>query len=158
MARRTARPVPDRLVALTTLTTSCPHCGRPLWAAYTNRRTVVMRDGAVRLAIQVRRCRDRSRPLSCRPLRPEAEGTIALPGHEFGLDLIALVGALRYAEHHNLPEIHRALTGRGVAICLRSVGILLDRYDELLALSPADTARLRRVTVMTGYVVLGLHG
>jgi hypothetical protein len=158
MARRTARPVPDRQLSLTTLTSSCPHCGRPLWAAYTNRRTVVMRDGAVRLAIQVRRCRDRSCPLSGRPLRPEAEGTIALPGHEFGLDLIALVGALRYAEHRSLPEIHRALTGRGVAICLRSVGNLLDRYDELLALSLADTARLRRVTAAAGRVVLAIDG
>src|SRR3954469_19612422 len=158
MARRTARPVPDRHLALTTLTTACPHCGRPLWAAYTNRRTVITRDGSLRLAVQVRRCRDRACPLSGRPLRPEAEGKIALPGYEFGLDLIALVGALRYAEHRSLPEIHRALTGRGVAICLRSVGNLLDRYDELLALSLADTARLRRLTAAAGRVILALDG
>jgi hypothetical protein len=158
MARRIARPVPDRQLALTTLTTVCPHCGRPLWAAYTNRRTVVTRDGPLRLAVQVRRCRDRGCPLSGRPLRPEAEGKIALPGYEFGLDLIALVGALRYAEHRSLPEIHRALTGRGVAICLRSVGNLLDRYDELLALSLADTARLRRVTAAAGRVILAIDG
>jgi hypothetical protein len=158
MARRTARPVPDRQLALTTLTTACPHCGRPLWAAYTNRRTVVTRDGPLRLAVQVRRCRDRGCPLSGRPLRPEAEGKIALPGYEFGLDLIALVGALRYAEHRSLPEIHRALTGRGVAICLRSVGNLLDRYDELLALSLAGAARLRRVTAAAGRVILAIDG
>ena len=158
MARRTARPVPDRQLSRTTLTWSCPHCGRPLWAAYTNRRTVVTRDGSVRLAVQVRRGRDRDCPLSGRPLRPEAEGKIALPGHQFGLDLIALVGALRYAEHRSLPEIHRALTGRGVAICLRSAGNLLDRYDELLALSLADAARLRRVTPAAGRVVLAIDG
>jgi hypothetical protein len=158
MARRTARAVPDRRLALTTLTTACPHCGRPLWAAYTNRRTVVTRDGSVRLAVQVRRCRDRDCPLSGRPLRPEAEGRIALPGHEFGLDLIALVGALRYAEHRSLPEIHRALTGRGVAICLRGAGNLPDRYDELLTLSLADPVRLRRVTAAAGRVVLALDG
>jgi hypothetical protein len=33
-----------------------------------------------------------------RPYRPEAEGRYALPQHEFGLDVIAMVGALRYRE------------------------------------------------------------
>jgi hypothetical protein len=158
MARRTARPVPDRHLALTTLTSSCPHCGGPLWAAYTNRRTVVTIDGPVRLAVQVRRCRHRDCPRFGRPLRPEAEGRIALPEHEFGLDLIAAVGALRYTEHRSLPEIHRALTSRGVDLCLRSVGNLLDRYDELLALSLADTQRLRRVTAAAGRVLLAIDG
>jgi hypothetical protein len=31
--------------------------------------------------------------------RPEAEGRLALPKHEFGLDVIAWIGVLRYAEH-----------------------------------------------------------
>ena len=68
-------------------------------------------------------------------LRPEQEGRFALPQHEFGLDVIALVGRLRHAEHRSVPEIHAELIRRGVPICVRSVGNLLDRYDELLALS-----------------------
>ena len=75
MARTSFRPVPDRQLALTCLTTSCPECGQPLWAAYTNRRTVVTADGAVRLTVQVRRCRQTDCPRLGRPLRPEAEGT-----------------------------------------------------------------------------------
>jgi hypothetical protein len=89
MARRSFRPVPDRQLDLPTLTTTCPECGSPLWAAYTNRRTVVTTDGAVRLTVQVRRCRRTDCPRFGRPLRPEAEGRLALPEHEFGLDLIA---------------------------------------------------------------------
>ncbi len=158
MARRTTRPVPDRQLTLMTLTAACPQCGRPLWAAYTNRRTLVTLDGPLRLAAQVRSCRDRGCPRFGRPLRPEAEGKLALPGYEFGLDLIATVGAVRYTGHRSLPEIHRTLRDRGVAICLRSVGNLLDRYDELLALSLADTARLRRVTAAAGRVVLAIDG
>jgi hypothetical protein len=38
------------------------------------------------------------------------------------------------------------VTRRGVPICPRSVGNLLDRYDELLALSCSDADRLRRIT------------
>jgi len=41
--------------------------------------------------------------------RTEAEGAIALPQHEFGLDVIALVGVLRHREHRSVPEIHAIL-------------------------------------------------
>ncbi len=43
-------------------------------------------------------------------------------------------------------------------ICVRSVGNLLDRYDELLALSLSDVARLRRITAPAGRVILALDG
>jgi hypothetical protein len=158
MARRTARPVPDRQLDLSCLTNCCPECGAPLWAAYTNRRTVVTRDGAVRLTVQVRRCRQTDCPRRGRILRPEAEGRLARPEHEFGLDLIALVGALRYTQHRSIPEIDAELIRRGVTICQRSVTNLLDRYDELLALSLADTDRLRRVTEREGRVILAIDG
>ena len=93
MARRTARPVPDQQLALTTLTTECPACGRPFWAAYTNRRTVVTLDGPVRLVVQVRRCRDQDCARCGRSVRPETEGRLALPQHEFGLDVVATIGS-----------------------------------------------------------------
>jgi hypothetical protein len=126
---------------------------------YENRRTLVTLSGAVRLRLKVRRCEQTSCPRHHRPYRPEAEGAIALPQHEFGLDVIALVGALRHREHRSVPEIHAVLRGRGVAIAERSVTNLLDRYDELLAVSLTDSARrLRGVLVGQGRVVLALDG
>jgi len=41
------------------------------------------------------------------------EGQWALPHGEFGLDVIALVGILRYTSHQSIPEIHQALCDRG---------------------------------------------
>jgi len=158
MARRTTRPDPVRQLALSTLATRCPHCGGPLWAAYTNYRTVVTLSGPLRLAVQVRRCRAPDCPGFGRSVRPEAEGRIALPECEFGLDIMAVVGALRYTQHRSIPEIYRELTGRGVAICQRSVTNLLDRYDELLTLSLADPQRLQHVTGAEGRVVLAIDG
>jgi hypothetical protein len=143
---------------LTTSTRRCPGCHGPLWAAYKNRRTVVTLDGVVRLAVQVRRCRAPGCPRFGVPLRPEHEGRVALPESEFGLDVIALVGRLRHAEHRSVPEIHAELLRRGVTICVRSVGNLLDRYDELLALSCSDAARLRRITAQAGRVILAIDG
>jgi hypothetical protein len=158
MTRRTARPQPTRELELTTSTRRCPGCDGPLWAAYKNRRTVVTLEGVTRLAVQVRRCRDPDCPRFGVPLRPEHEGRVALPESEFGLDVIALVGRLRHAEHRSVPEVHAELVRRGVPICLRSVGNLLDRYDELLALSCSDAERLRRITAAAGRVILAIDG
>jgi hypothetical protein len=110
------------------------------------------------LRLQIRSCRnpDCARYKAC--LRPEQEGRFALPQHEFGLDVIALVGRLRHAEHRSVPEIHAELARRGVAICVRSVGNLLDRYDELLALSLTDAGRIRRLTAPAGRVILAIDG
>jgi hypothetical protein len=158
MPRRSARPPADRILELPTQTRVCPACAGPLWSAATARRTVVTLEGLIRLHLQIRSCRNPECGRSRACLRPESEGHFALPRHEFGLDVIATVGRLRHAEHRSVPEIHAELVRRDVPICVRSVGNLLDRYDELLALSLSDTARLRRVTAAAGQVVLAIDG
>lgn len=158
MPRRSVRPRPDRTLDLPTHTRVCPACGGPLWAANTAQRTVTTLEGLVRLRLQVRSCRDPDCPRRGACLRPEQEGRFALPQHEFGLDVIALVGRLRHAEHRSVPEIHAELARRGVAICVRSVGNLLDRYDELLALSCANPDRLKAITAKAGRVILAIDG
>lgn len=158
MARRTARPVPHQTLELPALTRSCPTCGGSMWASYKTERSVTTLDGTIRLRLQVRRCRN---PVCTRhhvPLRPEQEGHYALPEHEFGLDVIALVGTLRHGQHRSIPEIHAELVRRGVPVCVRTVANLLDRYDELLALSLTDPVRLRRVTAAAGRVILAIDG
>jgi hypothetical protein len=129
-----------------------------MWADYANRRTVATLDGLTRLNLTIRRCRNADCPAYHRPYRPEAEGRLALPRHEFGLDVVALVGCLRYAEHRSVPEIHRHLTGRGLAVSPRTVGNLLDRYDELLAVALTDNGRLNRLLAGQGRVLLAIDG
>jgi hypothetical protein len=102
-----------------------------------------MLSGTVRVRLKIRRCEATGCKRYHMPYRPEAEGALALPEHEFGLDVIALVGRLRHRDHRSVPEIHAALRERGVPIAERSVTNLLDRYDELLATALTDTARLR---------------
>jgi hypothetical protein len=158
VARRTARAQPDAETYLPTLATRCPACDGPLRSDYQARRTVVTLDGPRRLRLQVRRCHDQACARFGRPVRPEPEGAFALPEHEFGLDVIALAGRLRHVQHRSVPEVHAELVRRGVAICVRSVANLIDRYDELLALSLADRERLRRVTAIAGRVTLAIDG
>ena len=120
MAKRTSRPEPTITRELCPLRSHCPACGHKMWADYANRRTIATLAGLTRLNLTVRRCRHRDCAAFRRPYRPEAEGRLALPRHEFGLDVIALIGQLRYAFHRSVPEIRAHLVGRGVVVCERT--------------------------------------
>jgi hypothetical protein len=158
MARTSARPRPDRAQVLETVYRSCPACGGRLRYRYDNRHTVATLTGLVRLQLQIRRCENPACARHRRPYRPEGEGAIVLPQHEFGLDVIALVGTLRYREHRSVPEIHRSLRERGVAIAERTVTHLLDRYDELVATAFTDHDRLCTLLARQGRVILAVDG
>jgi hypothetical protein len=158
MAKTASRREPTITRDLQPLRTDCPHCGQLMWADYANRRTVATLDGRTRLHLTIRRCRNADCPAYHRPYRPEAEGRVALPRHGFGLDVVALVGRLRYAEHRSVPEIHRGLVGRGLAVSQRTVTNLLDRYDELLAVALTDGGRLSRLLAGQGRVILAVDG
>lgn len=129
-----------------------------MWSAYVSRRTVSTLKGVHQIHLHVRRCPNRSCARYHKPFRPEAEGRIALPQHEFGLDVIALIGALRYQQHRSVPEIHRELLARGLDICERTVTNLLDRYDELVSVRLSDSRRLQTLTQKQGRVILALDG
>jgi hypothetical protein len=137
---------------------SCPVCGQRMWLDYTNHRTLVTLDGLTRLDLAIRRCHNVACTAHLRPYRPEAEGRWALPHHEFGLDVIAWVGTLRYAEHRTVPAIHQRLQHRGLPVSERSVTNLLDRYDELLAVTLTDERRLKKLLADQGRVILAIDG
>lgn len=157
-ARTTPRPTPTTTQTLQPILHHCPCCGEPMWAAYHNYRTITTLEAIVRLILQIRRCLNPACPQVRKPYRPEAEGRLALPKHELGLDVLTFVGTRRYGSHRSVPEIHQALVERRMAIAPRTVTNLLERYDELGALSLQDTARLRRITQAQGRVILALDG
>jgi hypothetical protein len=158
MARRSSRPAADREQVLRAARQQCPACNSRLRYRYDNRRTVATLGGLVRLHLEIRRCENASCRCYHKPYRPEGEGAIVLPQHEFGLDVIALIGFLRYREHKSVPEIHAAVRERGVVLAERTVTNLLDRYDELLAVSLTDDRRLQAVLAGQGHVILAIDG
>lgn len=157
MARITPRPPPTQAVVLSCLNRCCPVCGGPLWFAYDNARTVTTLEVVLGVTLQVRRCVNPACAFYHWPYRPELEGRLALPHHEFGLDVIAWIGARRYREHDTVPEIHRALSNRGVVMAPRTVDHLLGRYEELVSVvlaTPASRAGLRQ----QGRLILAVDG
>jgi hypothetical protein len=143
---------------LAPIATHCYDCRHRLWTHYANYRTITTLGGVTRFTLPIRRCPNPDCPRFQIPYRPEAEAHFALPHHEFGLDVIALVGRLRYAEHRSVPEIHQELTRWGVVLAPRTVTNLLDRYDELRALATIDPQRLGPLLHQQGRVVLAVDG
>lgn len=159
MARREPRPAATNHQLLQPQRDRCAGCGMALWVAYHGLRTITTLEGAWRLRLKVRRCNNEACQLYHLPYRPEEEGMWALPHGEFGLDVIALVGALRYAEHRSVPEIHQhLLLVRGVKIAERTVTNLIERYEELVALHLAEHARLHERLRKQGQVILAIDG
>lgn len=159
MPRTTARPKPTEHETLSCQQTACASCGQAMRYAYDNWRSVSLLDGrVVRLHLKIRRCEQSDCERYKRPYRPEAEGRWALPEHEFGLEVIALVGQLRYREHRSVAEIHQALRDRQVTISERTVTHLLARYDELVAVTLLDNRRLQQVLAHQSRVMVAVDG
>src|SRR3954470_10836760 len=143
MARRRGRPQATNERRLEPNRDRCWSCGGGLWVAYHNRRRLTFLDEVVQFTLVIRRCRTPSCARYRRAYRPEEEGALALPHGEFGLDVIALVGQLRYREHRSVPEIHQEVGKRGVMLAERTVTNLIERYEEMVALRLTDHHRLQ---------------
>src|SRR6266699_5624903 len=113
MSRRESRGQAREERRLEVQRTKCVECGQEMWVAYHKERKIMTLQGLCRLTLVVRRCRNKECSCYKRAYRPEEEGRFALPHGECGLDVIALVGRLRYREHYSAPEIQRSLQERG---------------------------------------------
>ena len=158
MARRKPKPEPTRTEVLDCHVEACPSCGSHMWVDYENRRVIVTLSEVVELCLRVRRCPNKDCDRYHKPYRPECEGGWALPKHEFGLDVIAMIGHRRYRPHETVGEIHAYLREQDVVISERSVTNQLDRYDELVALSLQSSDRLQVLFEQQGRVILAIDG
>src|SRR5438045_9468095 len=158
LARKHARPQATEQVTLEPLQITCRACGSRIRMGHHSHRTVTTLQGVTRLTLQVYRCRNTACPRFHEPTRPEEEGGWALPHGEFGLDVIALVGALRYQQQRSIPQIHEELVRRGLQVAERTVTDQLYRYEELLALHLADSQRLQQRLKAQKQRMLALEG
>ena len=155
---RCCRPRPTAYVWLDAVQVQCADCGCLMWVSHYASRTITTLTGQYGLKLAIRWCCTRNCSQYHRPYRPEAEGSWALPHGEFGLDVIALVGTLRFREHRSVPEIHAALVARGLQLAERTVLNLLHRYEELVTLHLANHVRLRACLQAQGKALLAIDG
>lgn len=158
MARRQGRPEATKEQTLDLLQKSCRGCGQRLAMARHSHRRVTRLDGIYHLTVKVYRCSNPTCPRFKQVCRSEEEGGWALPHGEFGLDVIALIGRLRYQQQRSIPQIHQELLNRGLQVAQRTVTDLLYRYEELLALRLADQEHLQERLRGQQQVLLALDG
>jgi hypothetical protein len=158
MARRTPRPEAQVSTTLTPLRQTCEACGNHLWVAYHRRRQVMTLEGLWQLRVVICQCPTPTCPLYHVRYHPEEEGSWALPHGEFGLEVIALIGAWRFREHRSVPEMHQRLLARGLLISQREVTHLMQRYEELVSLHVTDQERIKARLQQQGHVILALDG
>ncbi len=158
MSRKEQRPPAKQHYRLEPQRKVCVACEHPMWVAYHIHRRLMTLQGLCELTIVVRRCRNQACSHYQQPYRPEEEGRWVLPHGECGLDVIALVGRLRYREHRSISEIHQQLKGRQVTVCERTVEHLLHRYDELVTVHLQHKDRLQAIFQKQGRVILALDG
>jgi hypothetical protein len=136
----------------------CPECGQEMRIGYTSWRKVATLAGMLLLKVSIGRCENRTCGRYHRPFHPLEEGRLVLPHYEYGLDVVAFIGAQRYRESASAPQIHAALLARHVQIGQRNVQYLLERYDELVALSVRnDPERCARLNAQ-GRLILAIDG
>jgi hypothetical protein len=136
----------------------CPACGSALRVDYENRRTISTLTEVVRLRLKIRRCQNPACGRYHKPYRPESEGCWALPGHEFGLDILVWLGQQRYQQQQTVSALHQRLQSQGLVISERTITNLLDRYDEVVSLQLDTDQRLHALLVEQGRVILALDG
>jgi hypothetical protein len=158
MPRTTVRPDFTAEQLLLPIASTCPACSEPLHNCYFNSRTITSLDAVTRYHLQISRCHNIDCDRFRLPFRPESEGRFALPHHEFGLDVLALVGNLRYLEHRSSTEIYAELSSRGVQLAPRTVTNLLDRFDQLRTLNATNPQRLAPILAPQKRVLVAIDG
>lgn len=158
MSRNERRPPAQQQRQLEPQRKTCIACEHPMWVAYHTERTILTLQGLCQIRLVVRRCRNQQCSRNQQPYRPEEEGRWALPHGECGLDVIALIGTLRYREHRSVPEIHQELKARGVQVCERTVEHAMHRYEELVTVHLQHQERLHQQMVKQGRALLAIDG
>jgi hypothetical protein len=142
MSRTQKRPPAEQQQQLEPQRKTCIACGQSMWVACHNERTILTLHGLIHLKLVIRRCRNRLCSRYRKSYRPEEEGRLALPHGECGIDVIALIGTLRYRDHLSVREIHQHLLTRSVPLCERTVEHAMHRYEELVAVHQGNQERL----------------
>jgi hypothetical protein len=143
----------------------CLECQRRLerWCTI-SQRTVITLSQVVRVIHCGYRCPDPTCPGRPRLYRSMQADALALPGFNFGLDIVLLVGELRLGEHQTVDEIHQYLLERLApiqqSISRREILFLFEAYAALLrsGTEVAHDQEWRDVARLNGGLLLSIDG
>ena len=113
---------------------SCLSCGANLQICQHRDRRIHRLDETVDLTSRDKKCPDPNCPGAHLRYRPAQEPILALPWHEFGLDVVLAIGSMRMRDDFSFPRIYQRLRERPfpVPICPMSVQYLFRDYLSLV--------------------------
>jgi len=92
---------------------------------------------------------------------PEEEGILALPGYNFGLDVVARIGELRYRANLSILKIEaqlRAESKSNLQISIKEVELLCEVYLALVTTVASQDQMLMEELRKSGGIVLSIDG
>lgn len=138
---------------------TCSSCNRTLWIVQWRQRQIETLDESLNLVMKDKACRWPGCPRPNRVYRSPEEGRLVLKGHEYGLDVVIAAGEKYLRENESIPRIYRHLRDeRGLPMCPRTVGNLIDDYVALCECVAGDTERLRARLKQQGAIMLSIDG
>ena len=113
---------------------SCPLCQGELQVCQHRKRRIHLLDETIALTARDKKCLNPQCPAPKVRYRPLEESPLALPGHEFGLDVLMAIGSMRLRDDFSFPRIHQRLQERPfpVPICPMSVQYQFRNYLSLV--------------------------
>lgn len=113
---------------------SCPLCGGFLQVCQHRKRRIHFLDETIALTSRDKKCRNAACPAPGILYRPPEEMLLALPAHDFGLDVLMAIGSMRLRDDFSFPRIHQRLQERPfpVPICPMSVQYQFRNYLSLV--------------------------
>jgi hypothetical protein len=144
---------------------NCLGCHQRMTTAYINQRTLTTLRGTLPLRLRIFWCTNRECHLFHRRYRPELEGRFAVPHCQFGLVVILAVGEA--ARKSLLPKksrvgissisaVQATLAKHGIAISIRGIRNLRNRYEFLLRHSPTNDPNTLKAIQEARYSILDI--
>lgn len=140
---------------------NCPHCGTKLEYCHSvSNKTVTALESVYQIVNMGYRCNNHQCSKSGTVYRSAEAENMSMKYLTFGMDVLALVGQLRFKEHKTIGEIAHELEQRGVITTERNVQKLYERYSILLHASAETHAKkvFQEVTEEHGGIILSIDG
>lgn len=135
----------------------CPFCREATEFAYRSDRHLVFLNGAQHLFYDVHRCGNKKCPFSEAGYKPSSLVLLALPHHQYSLEVVASIGFQRVKRSLTFAQIAQDLRERcHIQISDREVQYLFDVYAAMVGTPiEQDPARLERLKEQ-GRIVLSI--
>jgi hypothetical protein len=137
----------------------CPACHSKLKERYHKQRWIIQLKQELKVKSHYLECHNRECELREAIYRPEQEAALALPGYNFGLDVIARIGELRYRDSFSISKIATELKIESeLAISIKEVELLCEVYLALVTTVSKQDEKLMEELRALGGIVLAIDG